>query len=143
MRSGERDALTIDDAVAGRDVVNVPADAPAFLRLADHTAQRLRDQLVTEADADHRHLGAVRGADEILQRRDPVEFVVYAGSGAGDQDCLERASIRQRLASRDAHRIEGDRAVGRADHLLEHLRIGSVTRAIVGTDEARFDDGDA
>src|SRR5262249_39082159 len=135
-------ARAFEDAVAGRYVVDVPAEAPAFLRFSRHTAQRLRDQLVAEADADHRHLRAVRRADEILQRRDPVESVIDAGRGAGDEDRLKSARIRQLLAGGNADGIECDRRIRRADHLLEHLRIRSMTFAICGADETRFDDGD-
>jgi len=120
----------------------VPAEAPAFLRLAHHASQRLRNQLVAEADTDHRHLLFVRGTHEIFQRCDPVEVVIDAGRGTGDEDRLEPVDVRERLADGDADRIERHRAVGRADHLLEHLRIRSVTFAIPGADEAGFDDGD-
>ena len=120
----------------------MPPEAPAFLGFARGAAQRLRDQLMAEADADHRHLLLVGGAHEIFQRRDPVEGVIDASRGAGDEDRLEPVDIRQRLAGGDADRIECDRTVGGADHRFEHLRIRSVTFAVFGADKARFDDGD-
>jgi hypothetical protein len=63
MRGGECDLRAVENAVARRDIVDVPADAPAFLRLAHHTAERLRDQLMAEADTDHRHLRIMSLAD--------------------------------------------------------------------------------
>src|SRR5689334_4870910 len=76
VRAGEGNTRTFDDAIARRDVVDVPPEAPAFLRLAHRAAQRLRDQLMAEADADHRHLSVVSRAHEILERGDPREVVV-------------------------------------------------------------------
>ena len=132
----------VDDAVIWRDVIDVPPEAIAFLRLAHRATQRLRDQLMAEADADHRYLALVRFAHEGLKRRDPRDVVVYAGRGAGDQDRLQPFDIRQRVAGGNADGIERDRCVGRPDHPREHLRIRSVTFAVLRTDDPGFDDRD-
>src|SRR5919197_1933457 len=132
-----------DQPVAGRHIVNVPPDAPALLGLAHGAAQRLRDQLMAEADTDHRHLGLVGCAHEVLERGDPLEPVINAGGGAGDEDRLQPFEIRKRLAGGNADGIESDGGGDRAHHPLEHLRIGSVEFAIFGADEPGFDDGNA
>src|SRR6185295_2839671 len=141
VRAGDRDTRALDQVIARCDVVDVPPETPAFLRLAHRAAQRPRDQLMAEADADHRHLVVVGCAHECLERRDPVERVVDAGRGAGDEDRLQPFEIRQRLAGGNADGIEGDGGVGGADHLLEHLRIRSVEFALFRADEAGLDDG--
>ena len=143
VRAGERDARALDQAIARCDVVDVPPDAPAFLRLAHRAAQRLCDQLMAEADADHRHLLVVGCAHESLERRDPVERVVDAGRGAGDEDRLQSFDIRQRLAGGNADGIESDGGVGGADHVLEHLRIRSVELAIFRADQSGLQDRNA
>jgi hypothetical protein len=54
---------------------------------------------MAEADADHRHLVVVGCAHKSFERRDPVERVVDAGRGPGDEDRLQPFDIRQRLAA--------------------------------------------
>ena len=63
---------------------------------------------MAEADADHRHLLVVGRAHERLERRDPVEPVIDAGRGAGDEDRFQPVDIRQRLAGGNADGIESD-----------------------------------
>src|SRR6185503_11498761 len=94
VRAGEGNTRSLDHPVAWRDVIDVPPEAKALLRLAHRAAQRLCDQLMTEADTDHRHLPVVGCAHESLERRDPVEPVVDASRSAGDEDRLQSFDIR-------------------------------------------------
>src|SRR5690348_12784645 len=143
MRGGNCNALAVDDAIAGRDVIDVSSDAPAFLGLAYNTAEGLGHQLVAEAYANHRNLAGIGAAHKILQRRNPLETVVNAGRRAGDQDRLQRVGVWKRLAIDDADGLEIERLVSGAYHPLEHLRVRAVTGTTGLGDQPCFDDRDA
>jgi hypothetical protein len=103
----------------------------------------LRNQLMTEADADHRHLVLMSYAHERLERRDPIEIIIHTGRRACDQDRFQPLGVWQRRAGGNADSIECDGDIGRADHPLEHLRIRSVPFAVLRADDPGFDDSDA
>src|SRR6185312_2577567 len=143
VRGGNRDPLAVDDAVAGRDVVDMPSDAPTLFGLLDPSAEHLGHQLVAEADPDHGNLARIGRAHEIFERRDPVELIVDAGRGAGDEDGLQGPGIGKPLAVDVADSVEMDRRVRGADHALEHLREGAEPGAGRLADQSCLDDGDA
>ncbi len=73
MADGERNRRPrrVHPRAPANDFVGVPPDAPSLLRLAHHAAHGIGDDLMAEADADHRRLRLKRAADEVPERIHP------------------------------------------------------------------------
>ena len=87
------------------DAVDLAADGPAAGMLGDLAAERLRDDLVPEADADQRHARGMDLADERLERRNPGVVLVGAVFRAGDQPAIAFERI---FRDRPALHVVGD-----------------------------------
>ena len=64
------------------------ANRPAFVEFDDPATKRLRDDLMPETNAHHRHGFGAGAPDEVLQRRDEWQIVISPVLGAGDQPAL-------------------------------------------------------
>lgn len=69
--------FTVGKVVSGR------ANGPAEGGFLDFATQRLCQNLMTKADADHGHVGGIGVAQERLQRSDPRQIVMGAVPRAG------------------------------------------------------------
>eukprot|EP01022_Parablepharisma_sp_SALTPOND_P010730 TRINITY_DN144249_c0_g1_i1.p2 TRINITY_DN144249_c0_g1~~TRINITY_DN144249_c0_g1_i1.p2 ORF type:complete len:148 (-),score=50.60 TRINITY_DN144249_c0_g1_i1:6-449(-) len=105
----------------------LPAELPALRRFLDPPAERLCHDLMAEADPQHRPPGRSRGAQEVLQRRDPGVILIGAGARAGDQiGVVVVRIVGQRLAA-------GDEKVG-IDRLGQHIAEPAFEHAGIGSD---------
>ena len=88
------------------------------------SAKRMGNHLMAETDADKRLVGSMGAAQEFHERRDPVEIVINAGSGAGDEIAVEIIHMRRQLAIHDGdcRKLEVGGA-GPLEHRAEHLRV--------------------
>jgi hypothetical protein len=69
-------------------VIGGAPDRPAAREFVDLATQGLRDDLMPETDADHRHRRVVGLADEILESGNERQIVVGAMSRSGDQPAV-------------------------------------------------------
>ena len=88
------------------------------------SAKRMGNHLMAETDADKRLVCSMGAAQEFHERRDPVEIVINAGSGAGDEIAVEIIHMRRQLAIHDGdcRKLEVGGA-GPLEHRAEHLRV--------------------
>ena len=130
------------DLTAVAQGVAVHAAAPAAVGLHDLAAHRLGEDLVAEADADHRHVGRDRLAQEVLERAHPRQVVVDAVLGAHHQPAIGGGDRIGEHTVDHAPGAETQRRVERTEQALGHLGHGAMlVEQVLGRD-ARFEDAD-
>lgn len=97
-------AMRAHERLAGGDSIAVAPDPPALRRPGGPATERLRHQLVAEADPHHRHLARCGAAQEALERADPLHRIIHPVRRAGDQHRLDTVRVRQRIAVHESDR---------------------------------------
>ena len=103
------------------EIVVLRADGPAAGMLLDPPAKRLRDDLVAEADADHRDMGGIGAADEILERGDKGVILVDAVARAGQQPAFGLVHVLGEVHRFHMPGAEGEAASGQ--QALKHVGV--------------------
>ena len=103
------------------EIVILRAHGPTAGMLDHRATQGLRDDLMTKADADHRHARIVDAADEILQRRDEGVILIGPVARTGQQPAVGIVDVLWKLHPLDMPGGEVESAPGQQAH--EHVRI--------------------
>ena len=121
----------------------VNADTPSVWRSADGAAQRLGDQLMSEADADGSGVGVVKFAHEPEQSCYPRLVVVDAGAAPGNEKTV---AVRDLAGIAPAANIE-ELECGLLFHAVqkgvrEHGRVVAELGAVLGIHPVGLEDAD-
>ena len=113
-------------------------DAPTDGRLLRAAADRMRQQLMAEADADERRVGGADVAHESLQPRDPLGVVVDGEARAGREPAVALVGRRRQHAVHRVVRHELD-----AEQVREHVGVVAVDGVEPVVDVVALEQADA
>ena len=126
----------------GDEAVFMMTDAPALVGFHHSAAERARNHLMAEADADEWHAGLGCPADERFQCDDPVELFVDAVARAGDQPGVSSRRVIRHVPVQRGDTEEREIGACITQQVFEHRRIAAVACAEIFGRAARLDNAD-